>query len=145
MSCRVLKPCYGPNPWPPAASAKKNYAARWPPAAIPGMGAIYVNANRNKRSITLDLKSDEGKKAFLELIPRYDVLLESNRPGVMSRLGLGYETQREVNPGLVYCAITPFGRSGPRRDELATDRHRSASSSRSDGCERRGGRGVDDR
>ena len=73
----------------------------------------FLALNRNKRSVQLDLKSDGGREALLALARGADVLLESFRPGVLDRLGIGYEALREVNPGLVYCAITGYGLTGP--------------------------------
>jgi crotonobetainyl-CoA:carnitine CoA-transferase CaiB-like acyl-CoA transferase len=75
--------------------------------------ALYLALNRGKRSIRLDLKSEAGREAFLRLVPHYDVVLESFRPGVLDRLGAGYEDLRRVNPRVVYCAITGYGQSGP--------------------------------
>jgi crotonobetainyl-CoA:carnitine CoA-transferase CaiB-like acyl-CoA transferase len=80
--------------------------------------AVY---NRTKRGITLDLKSEEGKEAFLTLADSADVVLENFRPGVMDRLGLGWETLRARNPRLVYCAISGFGEEGPLIDRPAYD------------------------
>jgi crotonobetainyl-CoA:carnitine CoA-transferase CaiB-like acyl-CoA transferase len=77
--------------------------------------------NRNKESLTLNLKSEEGKAIFRRLAERADVVLESFRPGVMERLGLGAEPLRELNPGLVYCAITGYGQDGPYRDKVGHD------------------------
>jgi alpha-methylacyl-CoA racemase len=73
----------------------------------------FLALNRNKRSIRVDLKSDAGREAFLRLARGADVVLESFRPGVMDRLGVGYERLREENPRLVYCAITGYGQDGP--------------------------------
>lgn len=73
----------------------------------------YVNLNRGKKSITVNLKTEEGKNIFKELIEQCDVLLENFRPGTMDRLGLGYEELKEINPGLVYAAISGFGQFGP--------------------------------
>jgi alpha-methylacyl-CoA racemase len=75
--------------------------------------ALFLSLNRNKRSIRVNLKSDEGREVLLRLAREYDVLLESFRPGVLDRLGVGYERLRERNPGLVYCAITGYGQDGP--------------------------------
>lgn len=92
------------------------------PPHVDSMGAAFHLLNRGKRSMVLDLKKPEGKAALLRLIPRYDVLIESFRPGVMSRLGLGYEeTLRPLHPGLVYCAITGYGQTGPARDRAGHD------------------------
>jgi crotonobetainyl-CoA:carnitine CoA-transferase CaiB-like acyl-CoA transferase len=91
---------------------------RWSPPYHEGAedsakSALFLALNRGKRSIRLDLKQDLGKEVLLRLVRDYDVLLESFRPGVMQRLGVGYETLREQNPGLVYCAITGYGQDGP--------------------------------
>jgi crotonobetainyl-CoA:carnitine CoA-transferase CaiB-like acyl-CoA transferase len=75
--------------------------------------AYFLALNRNKRSIRLNLKEDAGREALLRLVEDYDVLVESFRPGVMDRLGVGYEALRERNPRLVYCAISGYGQDGP--------------------------------
>jgi crotonobetainyl-CoA:carnitine CoA-transferase CaiB-like acyl-CoA transferase len=74
---------------------------------------LFLSLNRGKRSIRIDLKSEQGKVVLLRLARNADVLLESFRPGVLDRLGVGYERLREQNPGLVYCAITGYGQDGP--------------------------------
>ena len=91
---------------------------RWSPPYHDGAddsakSALFLALNRGKRSIRLDLKSDGGREVLLRLAREYDVLLESFRPGVMERLGVGYERLRQENPGLVYCAITGYGQDGP--------------------------------
>jgi alpha-methylacyl-CoA racemase len=83
--------------------------------------ALFLALNRNKRSIRLDLKSDGGREVLLALARDHDVLLESFRPGVLHRLGVGYERLRQENPGLVYCAITGYGQDGPKRDRSGHD------------------------
>jgi crotonobetainyl-CoA:carnitine CoA-transferase CaiB-like acyl-CoA transferase len=83
--------------------------------------ALFLSLNRNKRSIRINLKSDEGREVLLRLVRDADVLLESFRPGVLDRLGVGYERLREENPGLVYCAITGYGQDGPLRDRSGHD------------------------
>ncbi len=77
--------------------------------------ALFIALNRNKRSVTLDLKSKEGVAAFLSLVPKDDVLVESFRPGVMDKLGLGWAALEKVNPRLIYCSISGFGATGPDR------------------------------
>src|SRR5213083_17842 len=86
-----------------------------PPQLAGGMSLYFVAINRNKRSMTLNLKATEGREIFLRLVRQSDVVLESFRPGVMERLGLGYEQLKGVNPGLVYCAISGYGQDGPYR------------------------------
>ena len=77
---------------------------------------IFLHLNTNKRGITLDLKSRAGAKVVKELAREVDILVESFRPGTMERYGLGYETLRVVNPGLVMTSISNFGQTGPYRD-----------------------------
>jgi len=91
------------------------------PPFVGGESMYYVNLNRGKRSITVNLKTDEGKRLFIELVKRCDVLLENFRPGTMERLGLGYEGLRKVNPRLVYAAISGFGQYGPYRERPGYD------------------------
>jgi len=77
------------------------------------MGTSFLAQNCNKKSITLNTKSPEGKALFLKLVKDADVVVENFRPGVMERLGLGYKTLAEINPRLIYCAISGFGQTGP--------------------------------
>lgn len=79
-------------------------------------GAMFHSLNRNKRSITLDLKSEQDKNIFKELVKTADIILESFRPGVMERLGLSYDVLNEINERLIYCAITGFGQTGPYKN-----------------------------
>ena len=85
--------------------------------------ALYLSLNRNKRSIRLDLKSDGGREALLNLAAGADVLVESFRPGVLDRLGVGYERLAQANPALVYCPITGYGQHGPNRDRAGHDQN----------------------
>ncbi len=99
---------------------------RWSPPHYEGAdrtagGALFLALNRGKRSIRLDLKTDRGKDVLLRLAGDADVLLESFRPGVLDRLGVGYERLRERNPRLIYCAITGYGQDGPNRDRSGHD------------------------
>lgn len=87
-----------------------------------GAGSLAIPAlSRGKRQITLDLKSDAGRNAFLRLAEKADVVLEGYRPGVMKRLGLDYEMLKKVNPGLIYCALTGYGQDGPLSQEAGHD------------------------
>ena len=99
---------------------------RWAPPYYEGAeesakSALFLALNRNKRSIRVNLKEDRGKDVLLRLAREYDVLLESFRPGVLDRLGVGYDKLRVENPGLVYCAITGYGQDGPYRDRSGHD------------------------
>ena len=81
----------------------------------------FLSYNRNKKSLTLDLRSAKGVDIARELVRRSDVVLENFRPGVMERLGLGLESLRKINPKLIYCSITGFGEDGPYKDRPAYD------------------------
>jgi len=99
---------------------------RWAPPYYEGAddsakSAYYLALNRGKRSIRLNLKEDRAREVLLRLVREYDVLLESFRPGVLDRLGVGYERLLEENPALVYCAITGYGQDGPLRDRSGHD------------------------
>jgi len=99
---------------------------RWAPPYYEGAepsarSALFLALNRNKTSIRIDLKRPEGVEVLLALAREHDVLLESFRPGVLDRLGVGYERLREVNPRLVYCAISGYGQDGPLRDRSGHD------------------------
>ena len=92
-----------------------DYGRFMPPYGAGGMSLYFLAINRNKRSMTLNLKTAEGREIFLHLAKQADVVLESFRPGVLERLGLGYEQLKEINPRLVYCAISGYGQDGPYR------------------------------
>lgn len=83
--------------------------------------SLYLALNRGKRSVRLDLKSDAGREALLRLVERYDVVLDGFRPGVLDRLGVGYERMREANPAIVFCAITGYGQDGPYAQRAGHD------------------------
>ena len=99
---------------------------RWSPPYYEGAdesakSALFLALNRNKRSIRIDLKTEHGREVLLRLARDADVLLESFRPGVLDRLGVGYDVLREANPGLVICAITGYGQDGPLRERSGHD------------------------
>ena len=85
------------------------------------MGVSFLAQNAGKKSVTLNLKSARGKSLFLDLVDRADVVLENFRPGVMDRLGVGYDALRARKPSILYCAISGFGQDGPMRDNPAYD------------------------
>ena len=87
---------------------------RWTPPMVGEFSSGHIALNRNKRSLTLNLKTEEGREVFKSLVPRFDIVVESFRPGVMDRLGVGWDALRALHPGLVYCAITGYGQDGPR-------------------------------
>jgi formyl-CoA transferase/CoA:oxalate CoA-transferase len=93
----------------------------WGPPFVHGESAYFLSVNRNKESLTLDLKSDAARPVIDALLQRADVLVENFRPGTMARLGLGYDTLAARLPRLVYCSISGFGQSGPRSAEPGYD------------------------
>ena len=95
--------------------------ARYFPPMVDGESAAFLMLNRGKTSMTLDLKGETGRRRLLPLIQRADILIEQFRPGVMARLGLGYEDVRTLNPRLIYCSISGYGQSGPRVHEAGHD------------------------
>lgn len=88
-------------------------SGRWLNPFLGGQGALFYQVNRNKKSMALNLKTEAGKEIFKGLVQQADVLLEQFRPGVMEKMGLGYEDLKTINPGLVYCSVTGYGHSGP--------------------------------
>lgn len=94
---------------------------RWTPPLVNGQSALFNALNRNKRSLTLNLKSEAGRGLLLRLAERSDVLVEGNRPGVMERLGLGWPVIHARNPALVMCSITGYGQDGPLASHAGHD------------------------
>jgi crotonobetainyl-CoA:carnitine CoA-transferase CaiB-like acyl-CoA transferase len=94
---------------------------RWTPPIVGEFSSAHIALNRNKRSVSLNLKMDAGRDAFLRLAEGCDVVLESFRPGVMDRLGIGWSALKDRNPALVYCAISGYGQNGPRVHEAGHD------------------------
>jgi len=126
--CSLLLADFGAEVLKVEDTGKGDYI-RWAPPyygseAQQGLGtrsALYLSLNRGKRSIRLDLKSEEGRAAFLRLVESYDVVLDGFRPGVLDRLGVGYERLREANPAVVVCAITGYGQDGPHQQRAGHD------------------------
>jgi len=123
--CSLLLADYGADVLKVEDTAMGDYI-RWAPPYVEGAepsarSALFLALNRNKRSIRIDLKQEDGRAVLLDLVREHDVLLESFRPGVLDRLGVGYEALREANPRLVICAITGYGQDGPLRDRAGHD------------------------
>lgn len=98
-----------------------DYARAMPPYTDDGVGAVFDAVNRGKRGVALDLKSEEGQEALYELVEEADVLLETFRPGVADRLGVGYDRISEHNEDIVYCSLTGYGQNGPLADSVGHD------------------------
>ncbi|TBU87441.1 CaiB/BaiF CoA transferase family protein [Phytopseudomonas dryadis] len=96
---------------PPKGAFERHWSGH--DAFLDGVSVFFLLANRNQRSISLDLRSEEGKVIALKLIGEADVLVENYRPGVLDKLGFGYEAMKALNPGLVYCSCTGYGSDGP--------------------------------
>src|SRR3989475_8699177 len=94
---------------------------RWTPPLVDGQSALFNALNRNKRSLTLNLKSEAGRDLLLRLVDGSAVLVEGNRPGVMERLGLGWPVLHARNPALVMCSITGYGQDGPLASRAGHD------------------------
>jgi len=94
---------------------------QWGPPFVGGISTYFHSINRNKKSLGLNLKVEEGREILWKLIDRADVLLENFRPGVLAKLGFGYEAVSKRNPRLVYCSISGFGQTGPYRNRPGYD------------------------
>ncbi len=126
--CTMMLADYGADVLRVEDTGAGDYLRFWPPYygddadnASGTRSAAYLALNRGKRAIRLDLKKEEGKDLLMRLVDSHDILVESFRPGVMDRLGLGYETLRERNPALIYCAISGYGQDGDNRDRAGHD------------------------
>ncbi len=101
---------------PPAGDNLRNY-----PSTLEAESRAFIGLNRSKRGLVLDLKAPEGLSALLRLVRDADVLVHNFRPGVPKRLGIDYEQLQQINPRLVYCAVTGFGDTGPMKDKAGYD------------------------
>ena len=95
------------------APSRPDMVRLMPPYATDGTSAAHGYLNRSKRSIAIDLKKPEGLDIVKQLIAEYDIVIEQFRPGVMDRLGAGYEALKAINPKVIYCSITGYGQTGP--------------------------------
>jgi formyl-CoA transferase/CoA:oxalate CoA-transferase len=117
-------------------------ARGWGPPFYGGESAYFVNLNRNKKSVALDLKHPDGKALFFRLLEQSDVVLENLRVGAVHKLGIDYARARDRQPGIVYCSISGFGQDGPYRDRAALDLVVQAESGMISITGEPGGRGV---
>lgn len=93
----------------------------WGPPEAGGEAAYYLCVNRNKRSLTVNMKSPEGQALIRELAAKSDIVIENYKVGTLQKMGLGYEDLKKINPGLIYCSITGFGQDGPYKDKPGYD------------------------
>jgi crotonobetainyl-CoA:carnitine CoA-transferase CaiB-like acyl-CoA transferase len=117
-------------------------ARAWGPPFYGGEAAYFVNLNRNKKSVAIDLKHPDGQALFLRLLEDADVVLENLRVGTVKKLGIDYARARERNPRIIYCSISGFGQDGPYRDRAALDLVVQAESGMMSITGEPGGRGV---
>ena len=110
--CTMLLADFGAEVIKIEEPGRGDYARSFPPF-LKDFGYWHLQLNRNKKSVVLDLKSDAGREAFLELAKTADVVVESYRPGVLKKLGIDYETVSKINPKIIYCALTGYGKNGP--------------------------------
>lgn len=97
-----------------------DYMREWPPK-LKKESVFFLAVNRNKKSLTLDLKTNRGREIFLELVKGADVVVEGFRPGVIEKLGIGYKDLKEVNPGIIVCSISGYGQDGPFAQKAGHD------------------------
>jgi CoA:oxalate CoA-transferase len=119
--CTLLLGDYGASIYKVESPNGGDIGRKWGPPFAGEESCYFLGQNRGKYSICIDLKRPEGVNLCLQLAEQVDVLVENFRPGTMARLGLGYETLRERNPRLIYCSVSGYGHTGPRRDETAMD------------------------
>jgi formyl-CoA transferase len=94
---------------------------QWGPPWIAGESAYFLSVNRNKKSMTLNLKTKKGRAILKQLLVEADILIENFKPGAMQRMGLDYESLSQDNPGLIYCSISGYGQTGPYRERPGYD------------------------
>ena len=110
--CTMLLADFGAEVIKIEEPGRGDYARSFPPF-LKGFGYWHLQLNRNKKSIVLDLKSKEGRENFLALVRTADVVVESFRPGVLEKLGIDYATAKTINPRIIYCSLTGYGKNGP--------------------------------
>ncbi len=118
--CTLLLADYGADVLKIEDTDRGDYG-RWHSPRVRTQSAYFIGLNRNKKSMKLNLKTEEGRAIFMHLAQKNDVILEGFRPGVTDRLGIGYDAVRKVNPKIIYCSISGFGQDGPYRDKVGHD------------------------
>jgi crotonobetainyl-CoA:carnitine CoA-transferase CaiB-like acyl-CoA transferase len=118
--CTLLLADYGADVLKIEDTDRGDYG-RWHPPRVRTQSAYFLGLNRNKKSMKLNLKTDRGKAIFMQLARKSNIILEGFRPGVVDRLGIGYDAVRKVNPGIIYCSISGFGQDGPYRNKVGHD------------------------
>ena len=110
--CTMLLADFGAEVIKIEEPGRGDYARSFPPF-LKDFGYWHLQLNRNKKSVVIDLKTDAGREAFLKLAKTADVVVESYRPGVLKKLGIDYETVSKLNPKIIYCSLTGYGKNGP--------------------------------
>ncbi len=118
--CTMLLADFGADVIKIEQPGQGDYSRSFPPF-LKDFGYWHLQLNRNKRSVVLNLKTDAGRRAFLELVKTADVVVESYRPGVLQKLGVDYEAARAVNPRIIYCSLTGYGKKGPLAQQADHD------------------------
>lgn len=119
--CSTMLADYGADVLKLETPVTGDIARAWGAPLPGGENSYFVSLHRNKRGLSINLKTDAGRQLCLSLMKNVDVVLENFRVGALKKLGLGYEVAREHNPGIVYCSISGFGQDGPYRDRAALD------------------------
>jgi len=118
--CSMILADYGADVLKIEAPGEGDYLRSWEPL-VDGISAFFIAVNRNKKSLTLNLKKTAGRELFQKLLLEYDVVLESFRPGVMERLGCGYKDLSAIKPNIIYCSISGYGQFGPEAQKAGHD------------------------
>ncbi|MFK7967051.1 MAG: CaiB/BaiF CoA transferase family protein [Burkholderiaceae bacterium] len=119
--CSTMLADYGADVLKLETPVTGDIARAWGAPLASGDNSYFISLHRNKRGLSINLKSDAGRQLCLSLMKNVDVVLENFRVGALQKLGLGYEAAKEQNPGIVYCSISGFGQDGPYRDRAALD------------------------
>jgi len=119
--CSTMLADYGARVYKLETPGSGDIARGWGAPLPGGESAYFASLHRNKKGLSIDLKTAEGKELFMRLAEKADVILENFRVGALEKLGLGYEAVRARNPGIVYCSVSGFGQDGPYRERAALD------------------------